>query len=121
MFCTNCGKELKPGAKFCTSCGAAVEPVEETSEAVVTNDLPADETAVVSPDATSVVSDAAETTVMAEPDATTVSKPADATTVVGASETSVMPSPAPEHDREADTAAAVASFDDVEPAPAPRR
>lgn len=92
MFCTNCGKELKPGAKFCTSCGAAAEPVEETSEAVVTNDLPADET--------------------------TVSKPADATTVVGAPETSVMPSPAPEHDREADTAAAVASFDDVEPAPA---
>lgn len=136
MFCTNCGKELKPGAKFCTSCGAAVEPVEETSEAVVTNDLPADETTVVSApdettvvspdattvsesaDATTVVSDAAETTVMAEPDATTVSKPADATTVVGASETSVMPSPAPEHDREADTAAAVASFDDVEPAPA---
>lgn len=92
MFCTNCGKELKSGAKFCTSCGAAAEPVEETSEAVVTNDLPADET--------------------------TVSKPADATTVVGAPETSVMPSPAPEHDREADTAAAVASFDDVEPAPA---
>lgn len=136
MFCTNCGKELKPGAKFCTSCGAAAEPVEETSEAVVTNDLPADETTVVSapdettvvsPDATSVsdpadattvVSDAAETTVMVEPDATTVSKPADATTVVGAPETSVMPSPAPEHDREADTAAAVASFDDVEPAPA---
>lgn len=118
MFCTNCGKELKPGAKFCTSCGAAAEPVEETSEAVVTNDLPADETTVVSPDATSVsdpadattvVSDAAETTVMVEP---------DATTVVGAPETSVMPSPAPEHDREADTAAAVASFDDVEPAPA---
>lgn len=92
MFCTNCGKELKSGAKFCTSCGAAAEPVEETSEAVVTNDLPADET--------------------------TVSKPADATTVVGAPETSAMPSPAPEHDREADTAAAVASFDDVEPAPA---
>ena len=28
MFCKNCGKELKDGAKFCASCGAQM-PVEE--------------------------------------------------------------------------------------------
>ena len=58
---------------------------------------------VFSPDETSVVS----------PDTTTVSEPA--------AETTVIPEPpaAPEHDREADTAAAVASFDDVESASAP--
>ena len=29
MFCTHCGSELEPGAKFCTNCGAPVE--EQTS------------------------------------------------------------------------------------------
>ena len=24
MFCENCGKELKPGARFCDDCGAPV-------------------------------------------------------------------------------------------------
>ena len=92
MFCTNCGKELKPGAKFCTTCGCPVDADD------------AEETKVVSsPDETSVVS----------PDATTVSEAADETTVIPESPA------APEHDRAADTAAAVASFDDVEPAPAP--
>lgn len=76
MFCTNCGKELRPGAKFCTSCGASVEP---------------------------------DMTEKPEEDAP---QPAEATTVVP------EPSVPPEHDREADVAAAVASFDDVEPAPA---
>lgn len=92
MFCTNCGKELKPGAKFCTTCGCPVDADD------------AEETKVVSsPDETSVVS----------PDTTTVSEAADETTVIPESPA------APEHDRAADTAAAVASFDDVEPAPAP--
>lgn len=92
MFCTNCGKELKPGAKFCTTCGCPVD-ADDAGETKV----------VSSPDETSVVS----------PDATTVSGPADETTVIPESPA------APEHDREADTAAAVASFDDVEPASAP--
>ena len=92
MFCTNCGKELKPGAKFCTTCGCPVD-ADDAGETKV----------VSSPDETSVVS----------PDATTVSGPAAETTVIPESPV------APEHDREADTAAAVASFDDVEPASAP--
>lgn len=92
MFCTNCGKELKPGAKFCTTCGCSVD-ADDAGETKV----------VSSPDETSVVS----------PDATTVSGPAAETTVIPESPV------APEHDREADTAAAVASFDDVEPASAP--
>ena len=92
MFCTNCGKELKPGAKFCTTCGCPVD-ADDAGETKV----------VSSPDETSVVS----------PDTTTVSGPAAETTVIPESPT------APEHDREADTAAAVASFDDVEPASAP--
>ena len=92
MFCTNCGKELKPGAKFCTTCGCPVD-ADDAGETKV----------VSSPDETSVVS----------PDTTTVSEPAAETTVIPESPA------APEHDREADTAAAVASFDDVEPASAP--
>ena len=92
MFCTNCGKELKPGAKFCTTCGCPVD-ADDAGETKV----------VPSPDETSVVS----------PDTTTVSEPAAETTVIPESPA------APEHDREADTAAAVASFDDVEPASAP--
>lgn len=92
MFCTNCGKELKPGAKFCTTCGCPVD-ADDAGETKV----------VSSPDETSVVS----------PDATTVSGPAGETTVIPESPA------APEHDREADTAAAVASFDDVESASAP--
>lgn len=92
MFCTNCGKELKPGAKFCTTCGCPVD-ADDAGETKV----------VSSPDETSVVS----------PDATTVSGPVAETTVIPESPV------APEHDREADTAAAVASFDDVEPASGP--
>lgn len=92
MFCTNCGKELKPGAKFCTTCGCPVD-ADDAGETKV----------VPSPDETSVVS----------PDTTTVSEPAAETTVIPESPA------APEHDREADTAAAVASFDDVESASAP--
>lgn len=92
MFCTNCGKELKPGAKFCTTCGYPVD-ADDAGETKV----------VSSPDETSVVS----------PDTTTVSEPAAETTVIPESPA------APEHDRAADTAAAVASFDDVEPASAP--
>lgn len=92
MFCTNCGKELKPGAKFCTTCGCPVDADDAGETKVVSSP---DETSVVSPDTTTVSGPAAETTVIPESPA------------------------APEHDREADTAAAVASFDDVEPAPAP--
>lgn len=92
MFCTNCGKELKPGAKFCTTCGCPVDADDAGETKVVSSP---DETSVVSPDTTAVSGPAAETTVIPEPPA------------------------APEHDREADTAAAVASFDDVEPASAP--
>ena len=92
MFCTNCGKELKPGAKFCTTCGCPVDADDAEETKVVSSP---DETSVVSPDTTTVSEPAAETTVIPEPPA------------------------APEHDREADTAAAVASFDDVEPEPAP--
>lgn len=92
MFCTNCGKELKPGAKFCTTCGCPVDADDAGETKVVPSP---DETSVVSPDTTAVSGPAAETTVIPEPPA------------------------APEHDREADTAAAVASFDDVEPASAP--
>lgn len=92
MFCTNCGKELKPGAKFCTTCGCPVDADDAGETKVVSSP---DETSVVSPDATTVSGPAAETTVIPESPA------------------------APEHDREADTAAAVASFDDVEPASAP--
>lgn len=92
MFCTNCGKELKLGAKFCTTCGCPVD-ADDAGETKV----------VFSPDETSVVS----------PDTTTVSEPAAGTTVIP------EPPAAPEHDREADTAAAVASFDDVESASAP--
>ena len=92
MFCTNCGKELKPGAKFCTTCGCPVDADDAGETKVVS--LP-DETSVVSPDATTVSEPAAETTVIPEPPA------------------------APEHDRASDTAAAVASFDDVESASAP--
>lgn len=92
MFCTNCGKELKPGAKFCTTCGCPVDADDAGETKVVSSP---DETSVVSPDTTTVSGPAAETTVIPEPSA------------------------APEHDREADTAAAVASFDDVEPASAP--
>lgn len=92
MFCTNCGKELKPGAKFCTTCGCPVDADDAGETKVVSSP---DETSVVSPDTTTVSEPAAETTVIPEPSA------------------------APEHDRAADTAAAVASFDDVEPAPAP--
>lgn len=25
MFCTQCGKELRPGLKFCTQCGALIK------------------------------------------------------------------------------------------------
>lgn len=92
MFCTNCGKELKPGAKFCTTCGCPVDADDAGETKVVSSP---DETSVVSPDTTTVSGPAAETTVIPEPPA------------------------APEHDREADTAAAVASFDDVESASAP--
>lgn len=92
MFCTNCGKELKPGAKFCTTCGCPVDADDAGETKVVPSP---DETSVVSPDTTTVSEPAAETTAIPEPPA------------------------APEHDREADTAAAVASFDDVEPASAP--
>lgn len=92
MFCTNCGKELKPGAKFCTTCGCPVDAEDAGETKVVPSP---DETSVVSPDTTTVSEPAAETTVIPEPPA------------------------APEHDRAADTAAAVASFDDVEPASAP--
>lgn len=92
MFCTNCGKELKPGAKFCTTCGCPVDADDAGETKVVSSP---DETSVVSPDTTTVSGPAAETTVIPESPA------------------------APEHDREADTAAAVASFDDVEPASAP--
>lgn len=92
MFCTNCGKELKPGAKFCTTCGCPVDADDAGETKVVSSP---DETSVVSPDTTTVSGPAAETTVIRESPA------------------------APEHDREADTAAAVASFDDVEPASAP--
>ena len=92
MFCTNCGKELKPGAKFCTTCGCSVDADDAGETKVVSSP---DETSVVSPDATTVSEPAAETTVIPEPPT------------------------APEHDREADTAAAVASFDDVESASAP--
>lgn len=92
MFCTNCGKELKPGAKFCTTCGCPVDADDAGETKVVSSP---DETSVVSPDTTTVSEPAAETTVIPEPPA------------------------APEHDREADTAAAVASFDDVESASAP--
>lgn len=92
MFCTNCGKELKPGAKFCTTCGCPVDADDAGETKVV---LSPDETSVVSPDTTTVSGPAAETTVIPESPA------------------------APEHDREADTAAAVASFDDVESASAP--
>lgn len=92
MFCTNCGKELKPGAKFCTTCGCSVDADDAGETKVVSSP---DETSVVSPDTTTVSEPAAETTVIPEPPA------------------------APEHDREADTAAAVASFDDVESASAP--
>lgn len=92
MFCTNCGKELKPGAKFCTTCGCPVDADDAGETKVVSSP---DETSVVSPDATTVSGPAAETTVIPESPAT------------------------PEHDREADTAAAVASFDDVESASAP--
>ena len=92
MFCTNCGKELKPGAKFCTTCGCPVDADDAGETKVVSSP---DETSVVSPDTTTVSEPAAETTVISEPPA------------------------APEHDREADTAAAVASFDDVESASAP--
>ncbi len=88
MFCTNCGKELKPGAKFCTSCGAPVE------------------------------TDADETTVVSDSEETAVIPGAEATTVVPEAPVAAEALIAPEHDREADTAAAVASFDDVEPAPA---
>lgn len=109
MFCTNCGKELKPGAKFCTTCGCPVDADDAEETKVVSSP---DETSVVSPDATTVSEPAAETSVVS-PDTTTVSEPA--------AETTVIPEPpaAPEHDREADTAAAVASFDDVESASAP--
>ena len=156
MFCANCGKELKPGAKFCTSCGAPVEadateePEAGSTETDAAEDTEAsgaqsvdadatnppaatdeserpvdtttvstpDETTVVTPDATTVVSDADETTVVSDSEETTVIPGAEATTV--APESPVLPEApiAPEHDREADTAAAVASFDDVEPAPA---
>lgn len=92
MFCTNCGKELKPGAKFCTTCGCPVDAGDAGETKVVSSP---DETSVVSPDTTTVSEPAAETTVIPEPPA------------------------APEHDRAADTAAAVASFDDVESASAP--
>lgn len=92
MFCTNCGKELKPGAKFCTTCGCPVDADDAGETKVVSSP---DETSVVSPDTTTVSGPAAETTAIPESPA------------------------APEHDREADTAAAVASFDDVEPASAP--
>lgn len=29
-FCSNCGKELAPGAKFCSECGTSVEKADET-------------------------------------------------------------------------------------------
>lgn len=109
MFCTNCGKELKPGAKFCTTCGCPVDADDAGETKVVSSP---DETSVVSPDTTTVSEPAAETSVVS-PDTTTVSEAADETTVIPESPA------APEHDCEADTAAAVASFDDVEPAPAP--
>ena len=33
MFCKNCGKELKEGAKFCTGCGTAVTFPKSLDEA----------------------------------------------------------------------------------------
>ena len=32
MFCTHCGSELEPGAKFCTNCGAPVEEQQTSYE-----------------------------------------------------------------------------------------
>ena len=29
MYCTHCGSEIEPGAKFCTNCGAPVEVEEQ--------------------------------------------------------------------------------------------
>ena len=39
MFCTKCGKEINPGAKFCAGCGTPVEANSTTN-----NQTPVDET-----------------------------------------------------------------------------
>ena len=41
MFCSNCGSELAPGAKFCSECGTKVETVAAT-EAIVEEPLKAE-------------------------------------------------------------------------------
>lgn len=38
MFCTKCGKELKPGAKFCNGCGAPVNKTNAEEEKQVQNE-----------------------------------------------------------------------------------
>lgn len=50
-YCTNCGAELKPGAKFCTSCGAAVEAVSEVDNSINTVNT-TNSTSVESPEPT---------------------------------------------------------------------
>lgn len=32
MFCSNCGKEVKPEAKFCDSCGHPIQAIRQESE-----------------------------------------------------------------------------------------
>lgn len=34
MYCTNCGSELKEGAKFCTGCGAPAEQAEDEHKVI---------------------------------------------------------------------------------------
>lgn len=40
MYCMNCGKPLKDGARFCTACGAPVQPVGTQQTEVQKNAVP---------------------------------------------------------------------------------
>lgn len=40
MYCMNCGKPLKDGARFCTACGAPVQPVGTQQTEVQKNVVP---------------------------------------------------------------------------------
>ena len=64
MFCTHCGAEIKPGAKFCTSCGTKVpaefsELTNPAAESVAAVSAVSSEAAAAAPEAVQAATEAA--------------------------------------------------------------